>query len=422
MSNHLANLKLADVMLRLGPDENHVCALASTSSKGWQTKLAWNPVDIYRPKGDYVAGLEAFAKQQQAKERLVIGYLSYDFGATLHCVALNTDDDLSMPLVFAASFDNWLEFNSTGALVAAKDVSFASEVDHILNRPARPLPAKAYEQAFRPVQSRAKYDQAFAKVQKYITAGDVYQINLAHRLEAATTSSGRDLFCALSETSRSDFQAFVEDGEFEILSLSPERFIQVKGNVIKTMPIKGTRPRGNTKEEDKELEEDLLTNDKERAELDMITDLMRNDLGEICSTGSVKVVNRRVLRAYPTLWHAHSEIQGSLRADISPMGALTHVSPGGSITGCPKKRAIEIIDELEVKRRGLYTGSIFTVQPDGSLDSNIAIRTVIKKGNQLYLSVGGGIVHDSKQASEYQESLDKAASFMVGKDSLGNDI
>ncbi len=424
MNRRLSGIKLDDVLLRLGEAETNVCALVSSSPDGWQTKLAWNSVNTYRLGHDQpasTAGLEAFTHREQSSGHLVIGYLSYDFGCGLHNVKLESDDDLSMPLVFAAGFDGWLEFDNVGATIVGSE-AFATKVDEILAREVESPIKQAFSETPRPTISRQQYAQAYQQTQTYITAGDVYQINLGIRFEGATESSGRSLFGYLSQGSQSDFRSYIEDGAFEILSYSPERFIRIKDGRITTMPIKGTRPRGQTKAEDQAMKEELLASAKERAELDMITDLMRNDLGEISDIGTVGVAERRMLTSYPTLWHTHSKIIGSLNSELSPIAALCKLSPGGSITGCPKKRAIEIIDEVEFKRRGLYTGSIFAIAPDGELDSSIVIRTVIKQGSKLYLSVAGGIVHDSKESDEYQELLDKVASFIVGSSSFGNDI
>lgn len=423
---NLPNIHLNDLMLRLGPDESRLCALKGTTDEGWQTKAAWNPATEFKIKAGTTefdtVELEAFVQEQQRLGRLTIGYLSYDFGCASHGITLSAQDDTDAPLVYVASFDSWLEFDDSGARIVSNDQSFVDHTKAILDRQPRTLPAQLYKKHLQPIQTREQYNNAYAKVQDYITAGDVYQINLTQRLEGTTELDGRDLFCSLSVGSQSNFQSYIEDGFLEVLSFSPERFIKTKNDQIITQPIKGTRPRGKTTGQDKELEEDLLTNPKERAELDMITDLMRNDLGEVCEVGTVEVVERRAITAYPTLWHANSTIIGKLAKSVTPISALCHVSPGGSITGCPKKRAIEIIDELEPKRRGIYTGSIFMIQPNGDLDSNIVIRTIIKNSDKLLLSVGGGIVHDSRQAHEYQESLDKAASFLTGNKSLSNDI
>jgi para-aminobenzoate synthetase component 1 len=413
----LSGTQLSDVLLRLGDHERHVSALASATSKGWGNLLAWNPVAIFQDQTenrakDTVSQLEKFVEEQQKLRRQVIGYVSYDFGCLLQDVSIKADDDIGIPLVMAASFDSWLVFRNDAAEVHTTDPLYVNKVKEILQRPARKVSANAYKKALKPTLSRVAYNQAYKRVKDYIQAGDVYQINLTHRLEGATDASGRDLFCMLSETSQVDFRAYIETDDFEILSFSPERFIRVNGRVIETSPIKGTRPRSADVSEDEALRADLLTNPKDCAELNMITDLMRNDLGAICDVGSVAVTEERVITGYPTLWHAHATIQGKLSPEISPIAALANAFPGGSITGCPKKRAMEVISELEIRRRNIYTGSIFTVGPDGELDSSIAIRTMLKEADHLYLSVGGGIVYDSTEEDEYQESLDKARSFM----------
>ena len=209
-----------------------------------------------------------------------------------------------------------------------------------------------------------------------------------------------------------DFAAYIEGDGFEILSASPERFVKIRGRAIETCPIKGTRARGRTREEDERLKQELLTNVKERAELDMITDLLRNDIGKVCSFGSVKVCDRRLLSSCQTVWHTYSRIRGQLRDTVEPVYALISMLPGGSVTGCPKKRSLEIIDELEPYTRSVYCGAIGYIEPNGDIDFNIAIRTIIKKGKKVYLSVGGGVVYDSDCEAEFRETLEKAKSFL----------
>jgi anthranilate/para-aminobenzoate synthase component I len=401
-------MNINDVLLRL-EDEEHVCALNSFTASGWGKVLAWNPAAIFVGSDETaVSEIEKLVADQQALGRLLIGYLSYDYGCRLKAVSL-TGEGLTTPGVWIAAFDSWLEFNKNKIIYGGQNNK--TQAAEILSRKPKKVPGRVFEQPLQPTMSRQAYAGAYQKIKDYIRAGDVYQINLTHRLEGSSKLSGRELFAKFSDSSQADFQAYLAPAGFEILSQSPERFIKVENRDISTMPIKGTRPRGKNPAEDRVLRQQLTESPKDQAELNMITDLMRNDLGEICRPGSVKVVKERTIAKYPTLWHAHSAIQGKLSDDISPVGALLSVLPGGSITGCPKKRAIEIIDELEPVRRGIYTGSIFTIRPDGSLDSNIAIRTMIKQGKKLYLSVGGGIVYDSEEADEYQESLDKARSF-----------
>ena len=425
----IPNTDLNDVLLRLDAREHAIFALKSFTDDGWDTLLAWNPVTSFQydddNQTDVLSRLESYTDEQQALGRQVIGYMSYDFGCQLHNVQIHAKDDLNIPLVYVASFDNLIRFNETDAELFTSDPLFEDEVREIIKRPLNISPEKVYEKTLRPTLSRQEYKKAYKKIKDYIQAGDVYQINLTHRLEGISKKSGPELFSILSRSSQSNFQAYISIDGFEVLSFSPEQFITVKDQVIITSPIKGTRPRSVNADKDMALREDLLNSPKDSAELNMITDLMRNDLGEFCEVGSVKIAQKRVITKYPTLWHAHSSIMGTLPPETRAITAMAKLMPGGSITGCPKKRAIEIIDELEATRRNIYTGSIFTIKPNGELDSSIAIRTMIKKADHLYLSVGGGIVHDSEESDEYQESLDKAASFIYIDDEryrLSSDI
>ena len=206
--------------------------------------------------------------------------------------------------------------------------------------------------------------------------------------------------------------AYLEvSADLQILSASPERFIKTDGKMIHTYPIKGTVARGKTPEEDEAQRQILLNSEKEKAELNMITDLLRNDLGKISKTGSVNVVEHRVARPFPSIWHSYSHVQGELA--VSPVEALLSMVPGGSITGCPKIRAMEIIHELEWCKRGIYTGTIGMIEPNGDLDFNIAIRTLIKEKTKLYLQVGGGLVYDSELDLEWEEIFNKARPFLL---------
>jgi len=272
--------------------------------------------------------------------------------------------------------------------------------------------SNAKNQNFKAEITEKAYKNAYLKIKDYIKAGEIYQINLTHRLKGKTTASARYLFTKVAATNPVDFLSYMEGPNFQILSASPERFIKIKNRNIETYPIKGTRPRGKTTTQDRKLAKDLLENAKEAAELNMITDLLRNDLNEVCTSGTVKVTIHRKLQKNPTVWHTFSKIIGRLIPEISTVEALLSMLPGGSIAGCPKKRAIEIIDELEPTTRGIYTGTIGIIEPNGDLDFSIAIRTIIKKNATLYLQVGGGIVYDSTEHAELRETYDKAKSFM----------
>jgi para-aminobenzoate synthetase component 1 len=198
-------------------------------------------------------------------------------------------------------------------------------------------------------------------------------------------------------------------GDHTVVSSSPELFLKRRGSSIETRPIKGTRPRGGTPAEEQALRQELLSSTKEAAELTMVVDLERNDLGRICEYGSVRVAEHRYVDELPTLFHTVSTVRGLLRPEVSTVDILRATFPGGSITGCPKIRAIEVIDELEPARRHVYTGSIGFFAPDGDFTLNIAIRTMVVAAGRVHYQVGGGIVADSNPEHEYQETLDKAA-------------
>ena len=257
--------------------------------------------------------------------------------------------------------------------------------------------------------TKQKYVAAVERALEYIAAGDIYQVNLSQRFSHPFEGSSFALFGALRQVSPSFYGAYLNCGDHAIISSSPELFLKKTGGIIETRPIKGTRPRGRSAEEDRAMRQELLNSAKEAAELTMVVDLERNDLGRICEYGSVDVVSHRYIDELPTLLHTVSTVRGRLRPGISTVDVLRATFPGGSISGCPKIRAIEVIDELEPTRRHVYTGSIGYFAPDGDFTLNIAIRTMIVAGNRLHYQVGGGIVADSDPEREYQETLDKAA-------------
>jgi para-aminobenzoate synthetase component 1 len=265
---------------------------------------------------------------------------------------------------------------------------------------------------FTPERTREQYARAFRKIKRSIYNGDIYQINLSHRLRAETQLPARTLFANIMEKNPVGFLAYIEGDGYELLSASPERFVKTENRRIWTCPIKGTRPRGRTRASDARYRAALVRSPKEAAELNMITDLLRNDLGRVCRIGSVRVAGSRLVRKCPAVWHTYASVTGSILPELTPLDALLSMLPGGSITGCPKKRALEIIDELEPTARSVYTGVIGSINPDRDLDFSIAIRTIIKKNGKLYLQVGGGIVHASDEQEEYRETLAKAQSLM----------
>ncbi len=258
------------------------------------------------------------------------------------------------------------------------------------------------------------------RAQDYIAAGDIYQVNLAQRLTACSMPHPAALYQRLRQVSPAPYGAYLDLGERQILSSSPELFLSIGGRQILTRPIKGTRRRYRDQRRDLQAARELLASPKERAELLMITDLERNDLGKICAIGSIQVPELLVLESFEQVHHMVSTVSGCLRPGISHVQALLECSPGGSISGAPKSRARQIIAELELTPRGLYTGAIGYLGLNGYSQFNIAIRTLINEQQLMHFHVGAGIVADSVPELEYQETLDKAAGIFAACEGTGH--
>jgi para-aminobenzoate synthetase component I len=266
--------------------------------------------------------------------------------------------------------------------------------------------------SFQPEITEEAYVAMVNRAKEYIAAGDIYQVCLAHRFSAPFTGDPWSLYLALREASPAPHAAFLDFGDETILSSSPECFLKMDGRSVMTRPIKGTRPRGSSPLEDERLALELMDSSKESAELLMITDLERNDLGQVCEFGSVSVSRLLELERHPQVFHLVSTVEGTLRDGISHVQALASCFPGGSISGAPKKRALEIIRELEPAPRGLFTGAIGYFGYNGQSQFNIAIRTVIARDGRAEFHVGAGITADSDPSQEWQETLYKAAGIL----------
>jgi para-aminobenzoate synthetase component 1 len=268
--------------------------------------------------------------------------------------------------------------------------------------------------------SRARYCAMVSRAQDYISAGDIYQVNLAHRFTAPWSGDAFAFYDALRHYSPAPYAAYLDLGGRIILSTSPECFLDLSGRAIRTRPIKGTRPRRAEHDADERSAFDLITSPKEVAELVMITDLERNDIGQVCDYGSVAVRELLALERFEQVFHLVSTVEGRLRAEVDHVGALAACFPGGSITGAPKKRAREIIAELEREPRGLYTGAIGWLGFNGESRFNIAIRTVVIEQDLAHFHVGAGIVADSIPECEWQETLDKAAGILLAAERVAD--
>jgi para-aminobenzoate synthetase component 1 len=260
------------------------------------------------------------------------------------------------------------------------------------------------------------------KIKDYIAAGDIYQVNMSQRFETPFAGDPFALFKTLYQKNPAPFFAFVHAGDHVIVSTSPERFITRRENRVETRPIKGTRPRGITPDEDARLRRELAESPKDDAELSMIVDLMRNDIGKVCEGGSVTVREHKRVEAYANVYHLISIVDGVLDPGADAVDLIRATFPGGSITGCPKIRSMEIIDELETRRRHIYTGSIGYIGFHDTLDLSIAIRTATIVNDRLVFSVGGGVVYDSDPEDEYHETLHKGRTLLDTLASSGEDL
>lgn len=286
----------------------------------------------------------------------------------------------------------------------------------IIRRLASPAPLSeqrfALQSPFKATTSASEYKKNVAKIKAYINAGDCYQVNYSQHFSATYSGDTWAAYLQLRKALPSPFSAYLSWGDTALLSLSPERFIKTSGRQVETKPIKGTIARGRSIEEDQERAVALMNSAKDRAENLMIVDLLRNDLGKSCVPGSIRVPKLFNLESFANVHHLVSTVTGYLRKDLTPIDLLAGCFPGGSITGAPKKRAMEIIAESEELQRTVYCGSIGYISANGRMDSNIAIRTLLAEGGQLHCWGGGGIVADSNADSEYQESLAKVSLLM----------
>ncbi|MGD9572563.1 MAG: aminodeoxychorismate synthase, component I [Thermoleophilia bacterium] len=362
----------------------------------------------------------------------VVGWLGYELGRHLERVpappALPDDPPEAALLLcdVVVALDNrdrraWVV--STGLPEpdpAARDARAAARLEHVAGRlegagPLPPPPVPREPPALESTFTREAYEAAVARVIDYILAGDVFQVNLSRRL-AAPLPAGLtpfDLFRRLQAANPAPFGAYVASAGTVVASSSPERFLRVEDGRVETRPIKGTRPRGATPEEDRALAAELAASPKDRAENVMIVDLLRNDLSRVCADGSVGVPQLCAVERFATVMHLVSSVAGVLRPGMGAADLLEACFPGGSITGAPKIRAMEIIAELEPVRRGAYCGAIGHAGWDGSLDTGIVIRTLTIRDGRVTFGAGGGVVADSDPAAEYEETVAKARAMVA---------
>ena len=375
----------------------------------------------------HIAGLPPFTAG-------AVGYFAYDVVRQLENIGNHAKDDLSLPDAELMFFDRLLAFDHLRHqihIVAAADVS-------------RESPKRAYERALRDIAvlerkltsglspavwrksrsskngklkvhartQRKNFERGVERCKEYIAAGDIFQVVFSQRLDFVPEVAPFDLYRALRQVNPSPYLYFLRMGDTHILGSSPEMLVRVTGRKLEYRPIAGTHPRGADEAEDQRLEQEMRSDEKERAEHVMLVDLGRNDLGRVSEYGSVKVKDLMYVERYSHVMHLVSALEGTLRKDLDALDAFAACFPAGTLSGAPKVRAMQIIEELEPTRRGIYGGSVLYADFAGNLDSCIGIRTMLMQGKKAHLQAGAGIVADSDPASEFQESMNKAQALL----------
>ncbi len=345
------------------------------------------------------------------------GYFSYDFGMSIVKVESKNPTSTNLPEIFLAFFDAVLVFNHLTKIYEVYSNDSPKKIlDFIFKRlePQKIFSKHNFKLEIKSNFSKEEYLKTIQVVKKYIEEGDVYQINLSQQFKSETNLHPLEIYSRLRKINPAQFSALIRVNKYKwILSSSPELFLDLRSGKVITKPIKGTIKRGKDQADDNALQQQLINSEKDGAELLMIVDLERNDLGKVCLPGSVKVNSLKKIETYASVHHLVAEIEGQLENDKDIFDLIEAMFPGGSITGAPKKRAMEIIDELEKTRRGVYTGSIGYIDLNGNSMFNIAIRTLIYDNGNLFLNLGGGIVYDSEPEKEYEETLQKGKAIFL---------
>ena len=415
-----------------------------------------NPEEVFRSRGR-ACSLESVRKQTQLEgdpiehlRRLVerykpvrvvglppliggaIGYFAYDMVRLIERIPASGRDDLGLDdcvMMFylgLVAFDHvrhrvWIVrnvFTEGDGTLRAKYNAAIREISKVRRTLSGPLPRQHHAPQRRPLRiqsnfTKAKYLSAVRKAKSYIRAGDIFQVVPSQRFSARTNADPFEIYRALRVVNPSPYLYFLRLDDVSVVGSSPEMLVKVQGREVAYRPIAGTLPRGHNEVEDREQESKLLADPKERAEHIMLVDLGRNDLGRVCEYGSVTVERLMFVERYSHVMHLVSSLRGRLREGVDCFEALMACFPAGTLSGAPKIRAMEIIDELEPTRRGLYGGAILYLDFSGNLDSCIALRTLVAKGGRAYIQAGGGVVADSVPEREYQETINKARAVMA---------
>lgn len=381
-------------------------------SKGDRITLQWARGGTERLRSNPFLVLKDILKRYSTKTKNsaapltsgAVGYFGYDMKGFIEKLPDISRDDIKIPDCIVGFYNNILAYDNLTGRFYGKDIGRAKEIagTYSLKEPA----------TLRSNFTKEEYKRTVNRAKEYIRKGDIYQVNLSQRFESDLNMEPYELYLNLRGLSPAPFSSYLNFEDCIVISSSPERFLMKKGPYIETRPIKGTAPRSADPLMDEFNRTELTKSYKDRAEHIMIVDLERNDLGRICEYGSVKPSEFIALEKYSTVFHLVSTVSGRLKKGVDAVDCLLATFPGGSITGAPKIRSMEIIEELEPVKRGIYTGAIGYISFDGNMDTSIVIRTILVKDGKIYFQAGGGIVYDSDPEKEYFETLDKARGIM----------
>ncbi len=355
-----------------------------------------------------------------------VGYFSYDLGRYFENLPATARNDVPLPEMAVGIYDHAIvidnQTHETWLIYHADEPQTFTDIRSLFTSP--PVTERSAFSLTSSWQSNMNFDEysaKFSRIKDYLLDGDCYQINLTQRFTAGYTGDEYAAYIKLRQHNKAPFSGFLRFDDFSVLSISPERFIQLQGEQIQTKPIKGTLPRGKNPEEDARLAQQLRASKKDQAENVMIVDLLRNDISRVSKPGSVKVPELFAVESFPAVHHLVSTVVGELDEENHATDLIRAAFPGGSITGAPKIRAMEIIEELEPTRRTVYCGSIGYISACGNMDTSITIRTLACYNQQIYCWAGGGIVHDSTVDSEYRETFDKVNKILPVLEEVSSD-
>lgn len=391
--------------------ENNICIINKKEFSGKPFEELSKLINRYKIQNNtnipYVAG--------------AMGYFSYDIGRTIEEIPVRAVEEVKIPDCYFYFYDNAVILDNLKKKTYITSLGILKSKEDSVNELKDKI-SKGHKVQYREVNKsyteftsnfgKDEYIDTVERVRQYIKTGDVYITNLTQRFYCETKKDPYEVYKDLRHINPAPFAAFMNVEDFSLVSSSPERFLKIRNNIVQTRPIKGTKPRGKNEEEDLKNRQELIDSEKDKSELLMIVDLERNDLSKVCKPYSVKVTELFKLEEYSTVFHLVSTVIGELKDEYTAVDCIKACFPGGSITGAPKVRSMEVIEKLEPTRRNIYTGSIGYLGFDGNADLNIVIRTILMKDGKAYLGVGGGITWESKKEAEYDETLDKARALM----------